>query len=101
MRAVALVVLLSMTAHAQAVPADAPTVAVVKAGDAVPFSGLLLSDAQAIAQAQRVAAAEARAKSLEDSLKTASPPWWALVIVGVVALGGGVALGFGITQATK
>ena len=73
------------------VPKDAP-VAVVKAGELVPFDGLLLSDAQAISQAKRVAGAEAKAEALEAGVK-ASPPWWVVPLVAVVALGAGVGIG--------
>lgn len=88
----AVILLASFTAHAaDPVPADAP-VAVVKSGQLVPFDGLLLSDAQAIAQAKRVAGAEAKAEALEAGLKT-SPPWWVIPLVGLVCLGAGVGIG--------
>ena len=86
------ILLATFPAHAQdAKPLDAP-VAVVKAGELVPFDGLLLSDAQAISQAKRVAGAEAKAEALEAGVK-ASPPWWVVPLVAVVALGAGVGIG--------
>ncbi len=91
-RALALALCLALPCSAQdVVPLDAP-VAVVRAGDLVPFDGLLLSDAQAISQAKRVAGAEAKAEALGAGLK-ASPPWWAVAVVAVVALGAGVGIG--------
>ena len=96
-RALALALCLALSSMAQDVkPLDAP-VAVVKAGELVPFDGLLLSDAQAIQQAKRVASAEAKAASLEESLRN-SPGWWVLPVVAVVALGAGVGIGIAATR---
>lgn len=96
-RALALSLCLALPCMAQdAKPLDAP-VAVVKAGELVPFDGLLLSDAQAISQAKRVAGAEAKAEALEAGVK-ASPPWWVVPLVAVVALGAGVGIGIAATR---
>ena len=96
-RALALALCLALPSMAQdAKPSDAP-VAVVKAGAVVPFDGLLLSDAQAIQQAKRVAGAEAKSEALEAGVRN-SPPWWAIVVVGVVCLGAGVGIGIAATR---
>lgn len=95
MKALALAVALSLSAQA-AEPKDAP-VRVLKAGELVPFDGLCMTDAQAIEQAKRVAAAEAKAKALEESMAVA-PPWWVVAAVGVVAVGAGVGLGYAVAR---
>lgn len=92
MRALALVALLALPALAQDVPVAEPRPVVLKAGDAVPYDGLLLSDAQAIDAAKRLAASEAKAKTLEEGLKSA-PAWWVVPLVAVVALGVGAGIG--------
>lgn len=100
-RALALCLVLALPCYAQ--QADAPVAApavVLSAGDVAPMHGLLLSDAAAIDAAKRLAAAEARAASLEASVK-ASPPWWIPALVGVLALGAGVGLGYGISVAAS
>ena len=100
MRLLALVLVVALPCYAQ--QADAPVAApavVLSKGDAAPMHGLLLSDAAAIDAAKRLAASEAEAKSLRESIK-AAPPWWVAVLVGVVALGAGVGVGYAVTQAT-
>ena len=95
--ALALALCLALPSMAQdAKPLDAP-VAVVKAGELVPFDGLLLSDTQAIQQAQRVVGAEARAAALEAGVRN-SPPWWVVPVVALVALGAGVGIGIAATR---
>lgn len=100
MRLLALALVVALPCYAQ--QADAPVAApavVLSKGDVAPMHGLLLSDSAAIDAAKRLAASEAEAKSLRESIK-AAPPWWVAVVVGVVALGAGVGLGYGISSAS-
>jgi hypothetical protein len=100
-RALVLALVVALPCYAQ--QADAPVAApavVLSAGDVAPMHGLLLSDAAAIDAAKRLAASEAEAKSLRESIKQA-PPWWGYVLIGVAALGAGVGLGYGISRAAK
>jgi len=88
-----LCVLLAAPAFAEG---DAPII--VKAGEQVPVSGLLLPDAVAVKQAKRVTACEAENASLK---KDAGVP--VVVVVLAVALGvvvGGAA-GYGISVAVS
>lgn len=62
---------------------------VVKSGDAVPFDGVCLDTAQAVAQANKLQAAESKVR----------PEVVVLVAVAAVLLGG--AVGFGVSRTVK
>lgn len=96
MKALALVVLVSVAAQAQdaGVPLDAPVL--LKAGEPMPFAGVALSEGQAVAQAKRVASAEAERDALRASVSS-QVPWWVLPVVAVLA----GAAGAGVVLAVK
>ena len=98
MKATALVVLLACGAAwaDPGMPAEDAPVFILKAGEASPSDGLLLSPANAVKQAQRVTACEVE----RDTLKTSVTPaaWWVIAIVGVLALGAGIGAGYGISK---
>lgn len=78
--------LLALLSQAPDAPVVAPRPAVVlKAGEAMPFDGLALDDAQAIVQANKVATADSKW----------SPVVVVAIAVGALLVGGAVGLGVG------
>lgn len=94
-RALSLVVLISFGAHA-AEPADAPLI--LEAGQLAPSRGLFKPEAKAIRDEAAHVACDAERVELR---KSAGVAWWVPVIVGVVAVGAGVSLGVGISEARR
>ena len=79
---------------------DAPLAVVVTKGATVPFNGVLLSDAQAVAKAQELAACQgtlANAQAPSKALVTA--PVLAAVIAGAILTS--LAVGYGVRAATS
>lgn len=75
---------------------DAPII--ITAGTQAPVSGVLLPDAVAVVQAQRVRACEAERDSLKASAGIPVPVIVVLVAVGLLA---GGAAGYGVAVATR
>ena len=96
MKALAVVLALSLAAPAFGQAADAPVA--LKKGDVAPVDGLLLPDAAAIAAAKRLAAAEAERDELRKAPVVAP---WAVVLIGVLAAGVGVGVTVGIYEGLK
>ena len=90
MRWLALVVVLALGAQAAepARPADAPVI--LEAGQPAPSRGLWKPEAKAIRDEAHTSAVEAENTELR---KSAAAAWWVPVLVGLVALGAGVAIG--------
>ena len=95
MKAVALISLISLSAFA-ADPADAPKATVMILGDVAKETGVFLPESLAIEQAKRVKKCEAERAELSKA-----PPVVGIIIAGVALLGGGIALGYGISQIKK
>lgn len=76
---------------------DAPVI--LQAGTPAPVDGVLLPNAQAVAQAKRITSCEAE----RDALKAAPPPLHPAVVVALVVAGvvAGGAAGYGIATATR
>jgi len=91
-KAFALIALI-LAAPTRAADSDAPAVIHLEPGEPSPGSGLFLSDANAITQAQRIKRCEAKAAELERSPKAVDVVLWAVggLIVGAVV--GGVVVG--------
>lgn len=64
---------------------DAPTVERIEAGQVAPFSGVLLTETQAILQAKRIRSAETE----RDELRQSAPSW----VVVSIAVGVGLVVG--------
>lgn len=75
---------------------DAPRAVVLEAGQAAPSTGMFLPEALAITSEKDRQACHAERGSLQRS-----PPVVAIVVAAAVALGGGIALGFGLAQLKK
>lgn len=92
MKAALLALLLALPCAAQDAPlpedfpATGPDIVHRRAGEPAPFDGVLLSDAMAKVQAQRILDAEAR------------PSWVVVLVAAGVCLGGGIALGVVIAR---
>ena len=77
---------------------DAPII--VRAGDVMPVSGVLLPDALAVRRAQDLVACKAEVASLTPVVRdSVSPAVVVLIAVGGVLLGG--AVGFAVARAVK
>lgn len=98
MRALALLLCLQLTGATFAQHADAPAadVVLIRVGDPVPFDGILTAEGEYMAQAKGIAAI-----TKERDGYAARPSWVIIIIAGVVVLGGGVALGYGLAKAGK
>lgn len=75
---------------------DAPKAVVLTTGQPAPSTGMFLPEALAIASEKDRQACHAERDSLQKS-----PPVVAVVVAAAVALGGGIALGFGLAQLKK
>lgn len=93
----ALVALLSVQALA-AEPADAPVVIPVPVTESRE-TGIILPESEFVKLAKDKASCDAERDSLRKATAD-SIPWWALVVVGVVAAGAGIGAGVAIGNAT-
>lgn len=78
------------------VSTDIPRAVVLEAGQPAPATGMFLPEALAVASEKDRQACHAERDSLQKS-----PPVVAIVVAAAVALGGGIALGFGLAQLKK
>jgi len=74
----------------------------VDAGLSVIVAGpsLVLGESLAISTAKTVAACESERDKLRSDVNS-EWPWWAPVLIGVVALGAGVSVGYGVAKTVK
>jgi hypothetical protein len=94
---VALLLAQSVAPVESTLPVDAPTVVKLEAGQLAPFTGVLLTETQAILQAQRIVGAEAE----RDALRQSAPSWVQLAVVGGLGLLTGAATVAVIAAVTK
>jgi hypothetical protein len=94
MKTISLILLLSFAAQAQAVTTtDAPTIRVLGKGMVLQDDSVVMSEADAIALANRIQIAERKAATSFDL---------PIILIAVgLSLAGGIALGYGIRAAAK
>jgi hypothetical protein len=102
MKAILCALLMSSAALAQS--PDAPVVDVLgasvrlKAGEAAPFDGRLLSEDEQIRRAKRLAAAEGELAKAQESMLVSKPVLVAIIVGSLVV---GVGAGFGVALAVR
>lgn len=78
------------------VHADTPRAVVLEVGQPAPSTGMFLPEALAIASEKDRQACHAERDALQKA-----PPVVAIVVAAAVALGGGIAIGYGLAQVRK